>query len=127
MHRHPPTPAIIFAAALAYCFLFVNGPTAVLGFLLVGILGGFALRSWRALPILALGILLGEIARIVNGAGGLRGDLRADVQAIRLLGKGAFGLLLAYVPLTLFLAFPVALGIRLGTPRPPRTLANWRK
>lgn len=127
--RHRPllTPTIIFALALAHGFLYVSGTAAALSFLLVGLCGGALLRSWRGVPILALGIFLGNVARIVNDASWLLTDLRADDQTLRLLGKGAFGLLLAYVPLTLLLAIPVALGKWLATPRPPRTLANWHR
>ncbi len=99
----------------------------MLGFLLIGLCGGALLRSWRALPLLAIGLLLGGIVRIVDGASWLLTDLRTNGQTIRLLGKGAFGLLLAYVPLTLLLAMPVALGKWLATPCPPRAPTNWDK
>ena len=127
MRQHLLAPTIIFAAALAAGFLYVSGPAAALGLLLVGLCGGALLRSWRALPIIALGLLLGGVVRIVGGAGWLLTDLRADGQTIRLLGKGAFGLLLAYVPLIMLLTIPVALGKWLATPCPPRTLANWHR
>ena len=125
MPRHPLALTLIFA--LTAGFLYISGPAAALGFLLVGLLGGALLRSWRSLPIIALGILVGNVVRIVNGTSWLLTDLRADEQTLRLLGKGAFGLLLAYLPLTLLLALPVALGKWLATPRAPRTLANWHR
>jgi hypothetical protein len=126
MRQHPLTLALVFAAALAYGFLFVNGTAATLGFLLVGILGGFALRSWRALPILALGILLGgSPASSTARAGSARSPRRRPSHPpARQRNLRPPARLRPPDPL---LAFPVALGIRLGTPRRPHTLANWRK
>lgn len=126
MHHRPLAPLVVLAAAVACGALFVSGPGAALAFGLLGLLGGAILRSWRALPLLALGLLLGATMRIIDNARWLLTDLRLDTTTILFLGKGAFGLLVAYGLLTIFLAVPVAAGRWLATPRPPRTLRNWR-
>lgn len=96
--------------AVAWGYTPTNSPAAIPGFLAVGLLGGALLRSWRAVPLLACGIALGSVARIVGNAGRLPAGLGADANTLRLLGKVGFGLLLGLGPLTLLLALPVAAG-----------------
>lgn len=126
MRRHPLAPLVIVVAAIGCGRLFVSGPEAALAFGLLGLLAGATLRSWRALPLLACGLLLGATARILNDPGWTLTNLRPDRPTILALGKGAFGLLMGHGVLTILLAAPVAAGRWLATPRPPRTLRTWR-
>ena len=125
MYR-PIAQPVIFAAAVACGVFFVSGPDAALALGMLGLLAGALLRSWRALPIVALGLLIGAVVRIVRETPWLLTDLRLDRTTILFIGKRAFGLLLGYGMLTILLAFPVAAGRWLATPRPPRTLRPWR-
>ena len=105
------TAFLAFTASLALGGSLPGGWGAALAFLAIGLLGGYALRAWWAVPLLACGMLLGNVARLATQAGQSRTALGADAETLRLLGKVGVGLLLAYLPLTLLLALPVAIGI----------------
>jgi hypothetical protein len=125
----PPriAPPLALAASLVYGAIGVEGWGSALAFLAIGLFGGYALRSWRAVPLLACGMLLGNVARLANRADQTFATLTLDTETVRLLGKASFGLLLAYVPLTLILALPVALGVWLARRRPRRGLRGWAR
>jgi len=92
---------------------------------IVGLLGGYTLRPWWAVPLLACGMILGTIARLASRADQLNVTLGDGGETLRLLGKVGIGLLLGYVPLTFILSLPVALGIWLARRRPRRGLRDW--
>ncbi len=119
------TPLVI--ASLAYGGVFTSGWVSAIALLLIGLLGGYTLRSWWAVPLLAYGMLLGNVARLASRADVVSMALGADAETLRLLGKVGFGLLLAYVPLTLVLSLPVALGIWLARRSPRRALRDWAR
>ncbi len=102
------------ALAVAWGFFLRNGIAAALAFVVLGILSGFVLRSWRVVPILAVGMLLGTIGRIVNDVGWSTFGPPYDEAKIRSLGTGIVGLSMGFIPLTVMLCVPVAAGRWIG-------------
>lgn len=125
----PPVRATLLALAvgMAYGVTFTGGRVSASAFIVVGLLGGYTLRAWWAVPLLAGGMLLGNVARLAIQASQSSTALGADDMTLRLLGKAGFGLLLAYMPLTPLLGVPVALGIRLARRHPRRRLRDWAR
>ena len=100
--------------AVAWGFFLRNGVAAAFAFVVLGILGGFVLRSWWVVPILAVGMLLGTIGRIVNDVGWSTFGPPYDEATIRSLGTGIVGLSTGSIPLTVMLCIPVVAGRWVG-------------
>ncbi len=121
------TTPLALVVSTAYGITFTGGYASAIAFMFVGLLGGYALRAWWAVPLLACGMLLGNVARLAIQVSQSSTALGADAETLRLLGEIGFGLLLAYVPLTLILSPPVALGGWLARRRPRRALRDWAR
>ena len=80
---------LVIATSLAYGFVFTSSWVSAIAFLLIGLLGGYTLRSWWAVPPLACGMLLGNVARLATSADLMSVALGADAETLRHLNRSA--------------------------------------